>query len=153
MFKFKSMELDLFHKIKSDKQLDSKSIITFIKDRLNSITESFETIEETDKMLHAKGLISGTIKIVGMDIKVSAETEASSAKLKFDGKHYHGPFFWALWGCLMFIVLVLIVRFDFMGAIVGFIPIFAFSRIQKAFESKPKDLLEKVIRETDMEFS
>ncbi len=150
---FKSMELDIFHKIKAEKELNSEKIIKFMNDRLSSITNNYKVLDESKTKLRIRGTILGTMKILGIDVNLNVTSEGNSAKLRIVGKQFNGPFFWVLWSCLIIIGFIFIGGGGFVGTIITLIYLFVFTRFMKSFASKPKELLEKVVKEADIEFS
>jgi len=149
----KNMDTDVHHKISMKKPRHSDEIISFIEGRLNAFFSGHRVTSKTDNELSAKGNIAGTLALLGMTLDVSARTEDNDAKIKVTGKTRRGPMFWITWVCLMIIVIFLISAIGFAGVVIGFIPIIAFVIMMKMVEKKPKQLIDKIVQETDVEFS
>lgn len=148
----KNMDTDVHHKISMKKPKQADEIISFIEGRLNALFSSHKVIAKTDNALKAKGIILGTIALLGMTLDATVKTEENDAKIKVTGKTHRGPMFWITWICVVIIVLFLISALGFIGAMMGFVPIFAFVVMMKNVEKKPKQLIDKIVQETDVEF-
>jgi hypothetical protein len=149
----KTMETDVNHKIVMRKPKTSQQIIEYIKSRLGSVYSKPKINKVSENQIDVDGLILGTIGLLGIKLNIDVNVSDDEARIKMQGKTKRGPLFWITWACMVFIVIMLYsATQNFLGVIIGFIPIIAFNIMIGKVEGKPKMLVDKLVQEIDVEF-
>ncbi len=145
-------DLDVAHKIKADKPIDPAKVLAFMQERLLRISNSPTISNDGKGNLHFKGNIKGTLKFIGVNLNINVLSEGNSARIKIDGKQYSGL---TLWIVDIFNLILVFLSF---GASFLFFPFFLFFiiarfSVEKRMAKMPKEFIDKLVKETDIEFS
>lgn len=148
---FKSFDLDVTHKIKSDQPIDQSKVLAFLKERLGKIASRAKVDIGTDGTLNFKGIILGSQQVVGLKLQASVVTEGNSAKVRLNGKPYWGPMYWV--AAIFFWVSLGLWQYGPSWILLSLLLGISVYQMRKYFDKYPKQFIDKLIKETDTEFS